>query len=133
VLLLDSSGDLPPTLEAAAARAKPNTFVPRDAPLGLYWELYGLSAGDSITVALAAAETGRSVATNIGRFFGVVRDAQHSVVQWLEPIASDEPIAPRTIALDLSTLNYGGYTITLEVAIPGQDTVRVVRNIEIVR
>src|SRR2546422_5400361 len=33
------------SLESAALRARGSGIVPSDRPLGLYWELYGLTAG----------------------------------------------------------------------------------------
>src|SRR2546422_8427396 len=42
------------SLESAALRARGSGIVPSDRPLGLYWELYGLTAGgEMVTTAVS--------------------------------------------------------------------------------
>src|SRR2546428_695173 len=63
LLLFDPPPDsLPATLESAALRARGSGIVPSDRPLGLYWELYGLTAGgEMVTTAVSVIPLKKSV------------------------------------------------------------------------
>jgi hypothetical protein len=133
VLLFDVSGGNEPTLEGAAYRALPRSTVQRTLPVGLFWELYGLEAGDTTSYTLSLTEGARSVLTGFGRILGVVGGEQNTTVQWSEVARAAEAIAPRSVSLSLSTLSVGEYSLRLHIAVPGQDTVTVVRQINVVR
>jgi hypothetical protein len=133
LLLRPVAGELPNTLERVTPHARTTTDVERDAPVGMYWEVYGLVAGDSATYRLTAVETGRSLGVNLGRVLGVVRSAASSIVEWTEVARADEQLSPHTLTLDLSALNLGPYLVTLEVRVPGQLPVSVTRRVNMTR
>jgi hypothetical protein len=129
-ILLMGSGTAS-SLESAAFAALPTTTVNRAAPLGLFWEVYGLQSGDSVTYSVSILEQGRSTLTNIGRTLGLVSQNRTSSVTWSDSSGERDPIAPRSIVVDISTLSRGLHTIRLDIIVPGQDTLRVTRNVRV--
>ena len=95
--------------------------VVRGKKIGVYWETYGYAAGDSVDVAVhhhAAREAEQN--PRLGMKLRVAHDINGSVaVRWTEPqaghdswtIPSKVPIQARAVALDLSQLEPGHYTV----------------------
>jgi hypothetical protein len=131
ILLLNSTDNLPGTLERAAELARPNRTVSLRAPLGVFWEVYGVRGGDSVTFSVAVTETHRPAAVAIARLLGLFRGPATSSSTWTEHYKLAEATSPRSVALDLRALSPGGYELALQVAIPGQGTIRVVRQITV--
>jgi hypothetical protein len=131
LLLVEPGSEPLLTLERAAPLARPSSSVAEGTPQRLFWEVYGLAAGDSITYTMSARELSRSVATRIGRFLGVTGAEQGSSVQWQEVTSDAEAIAPRSITLDLSALTRGAHELQLEIVVKGQNPVRVTREVVI--
>jgi hypothetical protein len=132
LLLLDHADSLPADLDAAAARARPNMAFDRPNPVGLFWEVYGLARGDSVSYTVSAVEGGRSAITNVARLIGIVGTERSSSVQWKEYVSTDAPSPARNIAIDISALTRGSYTLRLEVLVPGQEPVQISREIDVV-
>jgi hypothetical protein len=133
ILLLQSGVGLPNSLEVAAAAARPNTRVPTDTALRVFWELYGLVEGDSVKWTLTATENGRSALTDIGRFLGVLGRERSSLIEWAEVVSTSAPVVPRSIGLDISTFSSGTYTLRLQASVPGHEVVAVTKEITAVR
>jgi hypothetical protein len=132
VLLLDRADSLPTQLNAAVPHAAPGSTTTKGRVLGVFWEVYGLAANDTVTFALSATEIATSTLTRIGRVLGVTRDAPAPRIVWTEPMAAPNAIEGRSVAIDLSALGTGRYTMRLEVSVPGQVPVSVRRDFEIV-
>jgi hypothetical protein len=132
LLLLDHADSLPGNLDAAAPRARPNMTFDRAEPVGLFWEVYGLTRGDSVSYTVSAVEGRRSAITNVARFIGIVGAERSTSVQWKEYVSSDAASPARNIAIDISALTRGGYTLRLEVVVPGQELVQISREIDVV-
>ena len=133
VLLLDGSqGEDLGTLDDAARYAASSSRVPRNGAVGLYWEIYGLEADDSVSYSLSTAE-GRvaSPIGRLGRALGMVAGDSASV-QWTEHRGTSEAITGRSIVLSLSGLPTGKHLIRLRVRVRGQEPVSVSRWIEVV-
>jgi hypothetical protein len=133
ILLVQHTGTLPTNLEEAAPRTLPTTNVPLTTGLDLYFELYGLRMNDTVTYSLTVEEGRRSAGTRIGRFLGILGGATGAGVQWTELVSSEAAVTPRSLTLDISQLNRGSHVLKMEIAVPGQDTVRVEREMQIVR
>ena len=131
VLVLDSPDSLPSNLDQATRRAARTTRLPRGGSIGLYWELYGLRAGDTSAVTLAViAQPSRM--ERIARRLGFGERSDRTLVGWTEVHSGPDGITGRSLALDLRTLAGGDYVIELEVAVLGQRPVMVRRQLEIV-
>ncbi|PYP76107.1 MAG: hypothetical protein DMD35_19435 [Gemmatimonadetes bacterium] len=109
--------------EGALGQMLGSTVV-RTRKIGLYWETYGYAAGDSVDVALVITRTEKlSAMRRLGMKLHVAHDINGSVVvRWSEPqaghdswaIPSRVPIQARAVALDLSQLEPGHYSVQVQ-------------------
>jgi hypothetical protein len=132
LLLLEESEALPTLLADAIPLASHGTRIPERTKLGIYWELYGLEQQDSVTFTLTAARQSedQSVIAGVARMLGQGEDSTR--VRWAEQGLATGAVTGRSIALDLSTLRRGAYSLELEMRVPGQLPVTVRRELEIV-
>jgi hypothetical protein len=98
-------------------------------PVGVYWELEGLSAGDSANFQIRVVRTGGSAGSIFSRIFGG-RGAQTSVLRWP---ATEVSKRAHSVTIDVGNLREGTYT--LELVARGNDgtTVRSERSFELLR
>jgi hypothetical protein len=111
------------------------------AQLGLYWELTGVAATDSLSMALEGVRTDRS-------FFGSLATRLHLSgggggvsLRWTEPPAAGgvatgsstttSAVSGRSVIVALNTLDPGSYTLTLTVRAPNQQPVTATRALTI--
>ena len=133
LLVLDSATPLPSDLDAATARAATSMVVERDA-LGLFWEAYGITGDDTLTMVLSAVERPPSALGRFGAMIGVTSGQDSAAVRWTETGArAANGVMGQSIALDLSALDRGEYRLRLEITVRGQVPVAVTREIEVVR
>ena len=67
----------------------------------------------------------------LGRAVGLVEPPNAPRLGWTEVQGDDRAIHGRSIALDLSTLGRGTYTLKLAVSVKGQQPVEVSREFEV--
>ncbi len=101
----------------------------RNRRVGVYWETYGVSSLDTVTVYVrVAADAQLSALRRIGMGLNVAANPNREVVQrWTEPdaqrgtrtLAGPIPVQQRTIQLNLSQLQPGPYV--LEVGLERKD------------
>jgi hypothetical protein len=136
ILLLQASSDAdaPATdLESALPRALANTAVREKSALGLFWEIYGLAAGERPQITVSAIrEPGGIFARAIGGLFGGSRSGE-LLVSYPDVAASGEGIEGRTLTLDLSALSSGRYVFEIRVELPGEAPAGATRRVELVR
>jgi len=115
LLFVDGGPSLPADLDDAIARAHGGTKFPRDAKIGLFWELYGNTPADS---ALAISLTIRPIdAGLLRRMFRALRIAPKLTplnIRWRDNGASGV-LSARSVLLDLSLVPAGKYVVILEV------------------
>lgn len=102
--------------------------------IGVYWESYGLDAGDTVIVAIRVGlDTTLSRMRRVGVALGVASDPSSEVtVQWTEPnaarstrtLAGPIPVQLRSVLLDLSPLKPGTYTLEVSAQRPRGTPVR---------
>jgi hypothetical protein len=135
------SGKLPDSdPETALATMLGTTKLRGMQRVGVYWETYGIAAGDSVDVALAVQRRDAPNAlSRLGRALHLVGSPSSTVtVRWHEPapgfvtttVKSQEPIQARNVAIDLSRLVPDHYTLTVSVTRAGQ-TASATREFEI--
>jgi hypothetical protein len=131
LLLLDRPQPLF-SLDSATARAASNIRVPKDGRIGLFWEVYGTQAGDSITYAISTAHRRvDSLLGRVGRSLGVLSN-DSTRAQWVEHRRETIASFGQGVELDISGLGTGWHLIRLEARVQGQSPASVVREIEIV-
>ena len=131
VMLLESADSLPPDLETAARRAARSSRVSPGA-LGLYWEVYGLEAHDTMTVSLTVVGHVQTPLARLGQRLGLGEAVDSVGVRWTDLPSEADGISERSIALNLQGTKRGLYTLKLEVSVTGQRSVIVSRDIELI-
>jgi hypothetical protein len=132
LLLFDDPGTLPASLEEAAARARGSLQVERDSPVGVYWEMYGISAsGEKLAYSLTVTRDGTPWYRRAAEKMGVVDRRAPVRMQWDEPSSRPGAAHSRAPAVDLSTLPAGRYRIDLMLEAGGTVTATASRTVEI--
>jgi hypothetical protein len=132
LVLLDYPRPLVATLDSAIPRLAADVRVPMRGSIGLFWEIYGTQAGDSVTYSVSIAQPRR--ASVLGRFgvtLGVLA-SDSTRVQWVEHRRESLAVLGQGVTVDLGGLAPGRQVIRLEARVPGQLPVRVTREIEVV-
>jgi hypothetical protein len=115
------------------ATALTSTVTSRDSVVGIYWEMYGLQPGDSVTVKLRFALVNRdeSIARSILRSVRGARD-EPVYASWEETIpvtSSPTNGVGQTISLRLSALTPGGYDLGIEAIPHGRASIHASRRL----
>ena len=111
----------------AATRALGSTTLGGRQRVGLYWEVYGLDAGESARVELTIAPVVDSSTS--------VLDVSPVGVAWravASPNATPDAAWTLGFILDVARLRQGRHNILVTVIVPGQEPVTVVREIRVV-
>jgi hypothetical protein len=120
-----------PRFESAALAIEdallPSLVLPRDANVGLYFEVYGIENGESLDLTLTTEKTGAGLFTRIGRLVGLAADERAVEVAWSDPGSVNARIARRFLNLDLAALDDGEQRITLTVNTADGREARVTR------
>ena len=136
IALLDSNSvnnSLSTTLDAILPRVLSSTNLHQSA-VGLFWEVYGLAAGDRPTVTISyISESSGGVVRSIAGVFGGGQQTRTQQFSYQDMVAGGEPIEGRTFVLDTSILRAGSYTIEVQVQVPGEPAVASRRQVEVVR
>jgi hypothetical protein len=121
-ILTSVSDGPPPGPETALQHMLGSTRV-RGSKVGVYWETYGWTAGDSVDVAIVVTRKEQlSKLRRLGMLIRVAHDINGSVaVRWGEPqpghsswtIPGVVPIQARSVYVDLSRLEPGHYSVTV--------------------
>jgi hypothetical protein len=103
-------------LDSIAPLMLGTTRVPLSDRLGIYWETYGLAAGDVVDVSMQALPRGGGMLRRLGEALRLVGPRESLRFVWREGADTDETgIVGRTLELDLSGLGAGEYTIELGI------------------
>lgn len=115
LLLFEASDSLGSDLESISQHALGTPTLPRDRKTGVYWEMYGASAGDSaLAVSLTFTPISEGILRRAVRALGIGQSPAPVNIKWSEPgVAST--IAARAVQLDLSRIAAGKYQLTLEI------------------
>jgi hypothetical protein len=137
LLLLDGSDSLPIDLATAMPHALASTRVRADQPLGLFWEVYGLSPdGEEVTTSVTVTRRGTGWLRRVVESVGLAAHRREVSLEWPEMLVPrvDHPgIAARALALDLSSISPGPYRIEVTVRARGRASVAARREIELVQ
>ncbi|MEJ2151677.1 MAG: hypothetical protein P8Y29_01690, partial [Gemmatimonadota bacterium] len=132
LLLLDSPGELPISLEEAVSHARGSTHVQSGERLGVYWELYpGTGRPHEVAIAVALKDERQGFWRKLGSTLNLAGDDTDSVaLEWTESIPVGTFVYPRALEVSLPELSPGEYT--LELTVRFADSSRVVANRAIV-
>jgi hypothetical protein len=114
LLLFDDPATLPASLDEATARARGSMRVDRTKPVGVYWEMYGVSpAGETLAYRLTVTRERTPWYRRAAEKLGVVERRAPVRMQWDEPSARPGAARSRALAVDFSTLPEGRYRMDL--------------------
>jgi len=114
LLLFDDPANLPTSLDEATARARGSLRVDRSKPVGVYWEMYGVSpAGETLAYRLTVTRESTPWYRRAAEKLGVVERRAPVRMQWDEPSARPGAAHARALAVDFSTLPEGRYRVEL--------------------
>lgn len=140
LLLLRSPDQLPDSLPDAVADARGSQRVRAGESLGIFWEIYGLSAADpgQLVLSMRLLERDKSALRRLAERIGVVRELDPIRIRWQEQTGGGDSAAraavlPRALAVQVPPeLDGGAYALELTVRAPGRDPIVVEREIEVV-
>jgi hypothetical protein len=127
----DGTEPLPDGPDAAIARMLTTTRLRGVRRLGLYWESYGVAAGDTVDVAVRLERRdGTGLLRRLAARLHMLSERDGAVaVRWREPqpgraaarvIDGPVPVQSRSLVLDVSGLPPGSYWLDVSVARPDQ-------------
>ena len=134
LLIFTPSGELPQTLDEAAPKAMGAIRVRASEKLGLFWEMYGVSAaGEQATVSITVIRENDEPGffARQARRLRLMQSEEPVTVRIGEQTTPGVNRASRSVTLDISTLSKGTYRLELELEVPGQYAVRAERVIEV--
>ena len=120
LLLLAHPEARPEHLDEAARIARGSTEVRPGERVGVFWEVYGLPAGDSVTVRVGLMAPQAGWARRQLQAIGIARGARPVRMGWREA-TEGEAIAARSVTVGIpADLRPGEYTLELSVSAPGR-------------
>jgi hypothetical protein len=118
------------TLESVLPHIRGSTKITIGSSVALFWEMYGLRAGEQPLISLVVTPEGGGILGAINIFSGA--RTQMSSAFTNAPSGGDV-IEGRVLGVSLATLRVGTYTVAIRLEIPGEPAVQSERLIEIVR
>ncbi len=115
-ILLYQGGAPAHSLVAALAGGVAGDVVRRDAPIGLFWETYGLAPeGEQVDVAVRVDRVDRGFLRSTRQRLGLSPVDSPIRMQWVDARPPADRAAPHTVSISVGTLEAGRYRITLTV------------------
>jgi hypothetical protein len=134
LLLFDDPSTLPTSLDEATPRARGSLKVDRTKPVGVYWEMYGLSPeGETLAYRLTVTRERTPWYRRAAEKLGVVERRAPVRMQWDEPSARPGAAHTRALAVDFSTLPEGRYRIELTLETGSLTIATATRTVEVTR
>jgi hypothetical protein len=132
LLLLREPEPLPDSLAPAVENARASVRVRPGERVGVYWELYGLSADrpEPLSMSLRLLEERGGWLRRLGRRVGLLSDDVPVRLRWQEQ-AEPDPIVGRSVSIEIPPLSPGTYTLELVVARAGREELTSRRVLEV--
>lgn len=133
VLLYRPGAQPPESLDSALATAIPGDTVVRSAPVGLYWETYGVAdTGEALDVSVTVERIDRSWLRGARQRIGLAQADSPLRLKWNDarPSRAGAPVS-RAISLDLGSLEPGQYRVTVALGRASGETTRSARVIQL--
>ncbi len=130
LLLFDPSGTLPDSLPAAVPLMRGSDHGEPGEQIGIYWEIYGLDSRENptVTMSLRLLEGRRGWLRRLAERAGLLREVAPIRLRWNEPTIAG-PYMPRSITVEVPTVDPGRYTLELTVEADGREPLAVRRDL----
>jgi len=131
LLLLAHPEARPESLDDAARIARGSANLRPGERVALFWEMYRLPAGDSVTVRIGLVTPQAGWARRQLEAIGIARGSRPVRMGWREA-TEGEAIAPRSITVGIpADLRPGEYTLEVSVSAPGRPTAVARRTVRV--
>jgi hypothetical protein len=131
LLLLAHPEARPEDLDEAARIARGSAELRPGERVGVFWEMYGLPAGDSVTIRVGLMSPQPGWARRQLEAIGVARGGRAVRMGWRDA-TEGEAIAARSVTVGIPTdLRPGEYTLEVSVTAPGRATAVARRKVTI--
>lgn len=132
LLLFEGATEAASTLDSAAARSLPSDSVTRSAPLGIFWETYGLAdGGESLDVAVSVERVDRGLFRAARQRLGLEERDAPLRMRWTDARPPASGLTGRSVSLDLASLPSGRYRVTLSITPAEGGAVTAWREVEL--
>jgi hypothetical protein len=132
LLLLERGDARPPSLDQAAPLARGSTRFRAGERVAMFWEVYGVSAADSVTFSLALSRRSAGGVRRTVESLGLARGMAPVRMRWTEPAGAGD-VFPRSLAITLPRLPPGDYAIELSARAASGASAATQREISITR
>jgi hypothetical protein len=123
------------TLDSILPRAMATSAIDPRQPLGVFWETYGLAAGDTATAALTVERERGGILERLGQSLRILNAGSTVGVRFAFGSGREAGALAvgQSLRIALGNLDRGPYTLTLRVTVPGQEPLEVRRRITVLQ
>ena len=132
LLILEGGGELPTSLDEALPTALSAVRIEAGDAFKVAWELYGLRVGESDRVQIGVNRGRVGLGRQLGEFLGFVEPNEPVVMTYEDTGPDVLGTGFRAVGLNLSDLEPGEYTLTVEIELAGREPMTVGRPLSIV-
>lgn len=132
LLLFAAGGGEAATLDDVMSRAIAGARVDGGTRLGLFWEMYGLRAGERVTASVGIVPHEPGWLRRVAERANLAEPREPRRLQWSDTPSIHGSVGGRTLVLDLTGIPEGRYRIELALSLEGQPGVRAASDVEIV-
>ena len=132
LLILQGGGEVPTSLDEALPSALPAVRIRAGDAFKVAWELYGLQVGESARVRIGVNPARTGLGRRLGEFLRLLEPNEPVVMTYEDAGPDVLGTVFRAVELNLSDLEPGEYTLTVEIELAGREPMTVGRPISIV-
>jgi len=132
LLILQGGGEVPRSLDEALPTALPAVRIEAGDAFKVAWELYGLRVGESARVRIGVSRGRTSFVGRLGEFLRFLEPNEPVVMTYEDAGPDVLGTVFRAVELNLSDLEPGEYTLTVEIELAGREPMTVGRPLSIV-
>lgn len=132
LLLFRGAAETGATLDSALARSIPGDTASRAAPIGIFWETYGLAdSTQALDVAVTVERIDHGFFRSARQRLGLADQDTPLKIRWSDAQPTANGSAPHAISLDVGNLPGGRYRLTLSLTPSQGAPVTVARELEL--
>lgn len=133
LLLLRDPHPLPDSLARAIPLARGSGAVRPGEQIGVYWEVYGVSAEATPSLVMSLRLTPRQTGAirRLAESIGLLRRSEPIRLRWEESVVPG-PYMGRSLSIQIPEISPGEYALELSVEVPGREPLVVRRAIDVV-
>ena len=125
LLILQGGGEVPTSLDEALPSALPAVRIEAGDAFKVAWELYGLRVGESARVRIGVNPARTGLGRRLGEFLRLLEPNEPVVMTYEDAGPDVLGTVFRAVELNLSDLEPGEYTLTVEIELAGREPMTV--------